>query len=150
MKFKNKTLLIDEDENNQIIPCNYNYARMTILEVMYCDMFIWKTVKRTIKYQYRYMVTGLEDFLYHFSQLLLIPIMPILLYISARKDIREAKEQVWKSKCYKCEYEESSLILNECIEEDIIGIDECIQCKLINGEPTRYIKSIEKEMEELI
>lgn len=144
MKFKSEALIIDEDENNQVRPCNYNYVRMTIFEIVYCKIFVWKLMSRTIKYQYCYMLTGLKDFLYHFSQLLLLPIMPILLYISARKDIKEAKEQVWKSKCYKCEYEESSLILNECVEEYIIGIDECIQCKLINGEPTRYIKSIEK------
>lgn len=149
MKFKNKSLLIDKDENDKIIPCDYNYARMTILEVIYCDIFIWKSLQRTIKYQYKYMIAGLGDFLYHFSQLLLLFILPILLYISARKNIKEAKEQVWKNKCYKCEYEESSPILNGCVE-DIIGIKECVQCELINGEPTRYIKSIEKEMEELI
>lgn len=144
MKFKSKTLLIDNDEdtnfNDIIRPCDYNYARMNSLELMYCRLFMWKSIQRNIKGSFDELVEGLKQFLWHIWDLSLVPFLPITLYIYSKREIEKAKIEVWKDKCYDCKYWKSSPIIKGRVE-DIIGIDECIQCKLIDGMPTKFVES---------
>ena len=139
MKFKSKTLLIDEDENNKIRPCYHNYARMSILEFMYGELFIWKSVQRNIVYTFKEFLESIKEISWFIFNIVSLPILPITLYLHAKKEISKAKNEVWEYKCFSCKYVKSSPLIKGRIE-DIIGIDECIKCKLIDGIPTKFVE----------
>jgi len=139
MKFKSKTLLIDEDENNKIRPCYHNYARMSILEFMYGELFIWKSVQRNIVYTFKEFLESIKEISWFIFNIVSLPVLPITLYLHAKKEISKAKNEVWEYKCFSCKYVKSSPLIKGRIE-DIIGIDECIKCKLIDGIPTKFVE----------
>ena len=139
MKFKSKTLLIDEDENNKIRACYHNYARMSILEFIYSELFIWKSVQRNIVYAFKELLEPIKEISWFIINIITLPILPITLYFHAKKEISKAKNKVWEHKCYNCKYRKNSPILKGRVE-DIIGIAKCIKCKLIDGIPTEFVE----------
>lgn len=141
MKFTSKTLLIDEDENNQIRPCYYNYARMTTLEFLYCKIFIWKSVQRNIICAFKEVIEPIKEISWFIFNIITIPLLPISLYVYAIKEIKKAKNEVWKDKCYECKFGNCSPLIKEILKDAII-IGECSRCKLVDGVPTNFIEEV--------
>lgn len=143
MKFKSKTLLIDNDEDtnfkDEIRPCNFNYARMTPLELMYCKVFMWKSIQRNIKGSFEELIEGLKQFLWQLFNFLTIPFLPIMLYIYTVKEIKHAKNEVWKNQCFECKYWKSSPRTGQ---DMTVTVGDCDKCKIIDGVATRFIKSL--------
>ena len=128
MKFKSKTLTLEHD--SKISPTVHNYSKMTTFEVMYCQIFIWETVGRHFKSIFKDTIESLKSFSSSLLDIILIPLFPIALYISAKKEIKEAKQEVQNYRCWDCKSHDSS----------ICGL--CDGCKLIDGEPTKYIECV--------
>ena len=145
MKFKSKTLLIDEDENNKIRPCYHNYARMSILEFMYSEIFVWKSVQGNIVYAFKELLEPIKEISWFIFNIVSLPILPITLYFHAKREIEKAKNEVWENKCHYCKFRKSSPILKGRVE-DIIGIDECVKCKLVDGMPTEFVEYKENKI----
>jgi len=141
MKLKSKTILIDENEKIKIRPCYHNYARMTTLEYLYCEVFIWKTVQNNIIYSFKEVIEPIKEIVWFVLNIISLPILPILLYIKAKKQINKAKNEVWKDKCYDCKYRKNSPMIKERLK-DMIIIGECAKCKLIDGMPTKFIEGV--------
>jgi len=143
MKLKSKTLLIDEDEKIKIRPCYHNYARMTTFEYLYYKVFIWKSVQRNFIEACQDIIEPIKEVSWFVFNIVTITLLPISLYVNAKKEIKKAKNEVWENKCYNCEYRKSSPIIKSRVE-DVVGIDKCIKCELIDGMPTEFVELIIK------
>lgn len=94
---KSKDLIRDD---GRIRGCDSNIAKMTVLEVIYCRIFVWKTIPDMIIYDNKEFfiefLKGLRSLLYLIINIGCIPFYPIILPIVYSKSIKRAKAEVEK------------------------------------------------------
>lgn len=128
----NKEIL--RDDNNKIRPCAFNYVRMNTFELMYCRLFIWKTISKNIKCSFLEMIENFKEFIIRLIDLCLIPISFIFMFpVACYKDIKQAKETVLKDFCFECKYYEGNPFKNKGNSKGT-----CENCKLINGKALNF------------
>lgn len=125
--FKNKNFLMYKDK---ITPCLLNECQMTVIEHMYCKIFVWKSIPRDFKILVKDMIKGLIDFFACLSGIVISPItFIIILPLESFRTIEDAKRKVFNHYCTSCQNYNKS-------------IDKCNNCKLIKGEATNYIEIV--------
>jgi hypothetical protein len=127
---KNKDFLMT---NNKIRHCTLNESKMTVLEYMYCMIFVWKVVPKKIKGLLMDLLENGLEFIVSFVSVCLLPLSFIIFPYEAYKAIQKSKKEVYKNYCYQCK-----LYIHKGEKHK-----ECKNCKLINGVATSYIQ-IEK------
>lgn len=134
MKFKSKTLIIDNDEDTnykpKIRPCTYNYARMTVKEMMYYKIFIQKIIQNVYIDNLNDLIQNGKEFLLDlwcvFINIVQIPILPIIIYIISKREIKNAQKDILQDKCCSC--------VNYKQKDNVF----CDGCKLIDGIPSDF------------
>lgn len=124
---KNKEFLIT---NSKIRHCTLNESKMTVLEYMYCMIFVWKTVPKKIKGLLIDLLKNGLEFIVSLVSVCLLPLSFILFPYESYKAIQKAKKEIYKNYCYQCRF-----YIHKGEKHK-----ECKECKLINGVATNYIQ----------
>lgn len=114
-------------DKGKIRRCLLNECKMTVMEHLYCRVFIWKSIPYDIKMLFKDFINNLKELGISLINIVLLPYFIVLFPFESRKTIQEAKQSVFDNLCYECKLYKSES-------------KECNTCKLVDGKATNHIE----------